>query len=244
MTLRAQSLIIAGMKGWVLRMSWEQLLFAHWPVPAAPLLALLQPDVELDTFEGQAWLGIVPFRMTNVAPRFLPPLPGVSRFLELNVRTYVKHKGVRGVWFFSLDATSWLSVRAARMAFSLPYFDAKITATQTGPLVHFQSERKDWRSDPATLDIRYEPTGPVQRSAPGSLDYWLTERYGLFAQTPGGRLVYSAIEHDPWPLQPARAEIKDLNMTGWMGLELPPIPPLLHYAEVVHVHGGPPIWLR
>ncbi len=235
---------MTGMKGWVLRMSWEQLLFAHWPVPAAPLQALLQPDLELDTFEGQAWLGVVPFRMTNVAPRFLPRLPGLSRFLELNVRTYVKHKGVSGVWFFSLDATSWLSVRGARMAYSLPYFDAQISATQSGSLIHYQSERKDWRSDPATLDISYEPTGPARRSVPGTLEFWLTERYGLFAQTPGGRLVYSAIEHDPWPLQPARAEIKDLNMTAWMGLDLPRVPPLLHYADVVHVHGGPPKWIR
>jgi uncharacterized protein len=224
-------------------MHWEQLLFAHWPVPAAPLKALLQPDLELDTFDGQAWIGVVPFRMTNVAPRFTPGIPGLSRFLELNVRTYVRYQGQPGVWFFSLDATSWLSVRGARMTYYLPYFDAKIESERRGETVHYRSERDDWRSGAARLDMTYRPTGPAGRSAPGSHAHWLTERYRLYAQTPGGRLVTAAIEHEPWPLQPAEAEFSVLEMTEWMGVRLPEVAPVLHYSESIGVRCGRPVLL-
>ncbi len=228
------------MRQWVLRMTWEQLLFAHWPVPAAPLQAMLQPDLELDTFDGQAWIGVVPFRMTNTAPRFCPVLPGLGNFLELNVRTYVRYRDKPGVWFFSLDATSWLGVRGARMTYYLPYFDAMIAATRTGQRIHYRSERTDWRTAAASLEMEYEPIGPVRLAKPGTLEHWLTERYRLYAQTPGGRLVYGEVEHEPWPLQPAEAVIHKLDMTAWMGLDLPSSAPLLHYAEAIPVRAGRP----
>lgn len=221
-------------------MRWEELLFAHWPVPAAPLASLLHPDLELDTYDGQAWLGIVPFRMAGTAPRLCPALPGLSGFLELNVRTYVRYRGTPGVWFFSLDATSWLGVRAARLTYYLPYFDAAISVQRLGSRLRYRSRRTDWRTGPASLDIEYEPTGPPRPSRPGTLDHWLTERYRLYSQTPGGRLVYGEVRHEPWPLQPAVAAIHELNMTGWMGLALPPAPPLLHYAEGIAVRAGRP----
>ncbi len=228
------------MRQWVLRMTWEQLLFAHWPVPAAPLQAMLQPDLELDTFDGQAWIGVVPFRMTNTAPRFCPVLPGLGNFLELNVRTYVRYRDKPGVWFFSLDATSWLGVRGARMTYYLPYFDAVIAATRTGQRIHYRSERTDWRTAAASLEMEYEPIGPVRLAKPGTLEHWLTERYRLYAQTPGDRLVYGEVEHEPWPLQPAEAVIHKLDMTAWMGLDLPSSAPLLHYAEAIPVRAGRP----
>ena len=228
------------MQAWVLRMRWEQLLFAHWPVPAAPLAEQLHPDLELDTFDGQAWLGVVPFRMVGTAPRFCPVLPGVSNFLELNVRTYVRYRGQPGVWFFSLDATSWLGVRGARLTYYLPYFDAAIAAERQGQRIRYRSRRTDWRTAPASLDMEYWPTGPPRLSEPGTHDHWLTERYRLYSQTPGGRLVYGEIGHPPWPLQPAAASIAELNMTAWMGLDLPPAPPILHYAEAVAVRAGRP----
>jgi uncharacterized protein YqjF (DUF2071 family) len=221
-------------------MRWEELLFAHWPVPAGPLASLLHPDLELDTYDGQAWLGIVPFRMAGTAPRLCPALPGLSGFLELNVRTYVRYRGTPGVWFFSLDATSWLGVRAARLTYYLPYFDAAISVQRQGTRLRYHSRRTDWRTGPASLDIEYEPTGPQRPSRPGTLDHWLTERYRLYSQTPGGRLVYGEVRHEPWPLQPAVAAIHELNMTDWMGLALPPAPPLLHYAKGIAVRAGRP----
>jgi uncharacterized protein YqjF (DUF2071 family) len=178
--------------------------------------------------------------MAGTAPRLCPALPGLSGFLELNVRTYVRYRGTPGVWFFSLDATSWLGVRAARLTYYLPYFDAAISVQRQGTRLRYHSRRTDWRTGPASLDIEYEPTGPQRPSRPGTLDHWLTERYRLYSQTPGGRLVYGEVRHEPWPLQPAVAAIHELNMTDWMGLALPPAPPLLHYAKGIAVRAGRP----
>ena len=120
---------------------WHELLFAHWPVPAEPLRARLPAGLELDTFEGEAWLGVVPFRMSAVRLRGAPALPGVSAFPELNLRTYVRRGEQRGVWFFSLDAASALAVRAARLWFHLPYFEARMTCDGRADGVHYRSER-------------------------------------------------------------------------------------------------------
>src|SRR5688500_2141558 len=109
---------------WAFRMTWYDLLFAHWPLPPSAIEGLIPPRLALDTFDGVAWLAIVPFGMRNVRPRCVPPIPGVSSLLELNVRTYVTLGGKPGVWFFSLDANSRLAVRGARLYFHLPYFDA------------------------------------------------------------------------------------------------------------------------
>ena len=114
---------------WDMTMTWHSLAFLHWPVAAESLQASIPEPLVLDTFAGQAWLGVVPFGMSNVRPRWAPPLPGVSRFPEINVRTYVTHDGKPGVWFYSLDATNWLAVRGARALFHLPYYDARIQLT-------------------------------------------------------------------------------------------------------------------
>src|SRR5262245_4554326 len=110
-----------------MRMSWHDLLFAHWPVPVAAMRALVPAPLEVDTFDGAAWIGVVPFRMTRVGPLWLPPIPGVSSFAELNVRTYVTRDDKPGVWFFSLDAANPLAVRTARRFFHLPYFHAAMS---------------------------------------------------------------------------------------------------------------------
>ena len=120
---------------WFMTQSWHDLLFAHWPVDARVLQERLPAGLLLDTFDGQAWIGIVPFRMTNVAPRGVPPVPFVSEFLELNVRTYVTLQGKPGVFFFSLDAGRLLAVLGARAMFRLPYFAASMRVTRSGDTV-------------------------------------------------------------------------------------------------------------
>lgn len=219
-------------------MQWRDLLFAHWPVSVEVLAALLpktSPALELDTFEGRAWLGIVPFTMRGIHVRGWPPVPGASAFPELNVRTYVIANGRPGVWFFSLDAAHLLAVRVARSTFHLPYFDADMTVTPHGDGVAYASWRTHSGGGTAELVANYQPMGPVYRSLPGSLDHWLTERYRLFAADPAGRLMRGEIEHHPWPLQPARAEFRSLNMSRWLGLDLPDEPPHLLFSQRLDV---------
>jgi hypothetical protein len=230
----------AGLKTrpWTMAMCWHDLLFAHWPVPAAELRALLprtEPTLELDTFDGVGWLGVVPFRMGGVRLRGLPPLPGTDAFPELNVRTYVTAGGCPGVWFFSLDAASRLAVRIARATFHLPYFDAAMACTERAGEIHYSSRRTHRDGGTARLEVRYRATGEPFASRPGSLEHWLTERYRLFAADRRGRLWRGEIEHAPWPLQPAEAEFATLDMTRWLDLALPAQPPHLLFARKLDV---------
>ena len=230
-----------GRTKWSLAMQWRDLLFAHWPVAPEILSGLLprtSPALELDTVEGRAWLGIVPFSMRGIHLRGWPPVPGASAFPELNVRTYVTCNGRPGVWFFSLDAAHRLAVRVARRTFHLPYFDADMTVTPHREGVAYASWRTHRGGGTAEWVGRYEPAGPVYRSLPGTLDHWLTERYRLFAADRAGRLWRGEIEHSPWPLQPARAEFQSLNMTRWMGVDLPDEPPHLLFARKLNVRAS------
>jgi hypothetical protein len=212
-------------------MRWVDLLFAHWPVPVEALRPLIPRALEIDTFEGQAWLGVVPFRMEDVAPRFLPAPPGPGAFPELNVRTYVTCGGRGGVWFLSLDAGSRLAVETARTAFHLPYYRARMSADTDAGWIDYRSERVDPRGPTAIFDGRYRPTGPVALAQAGSSEAFLTDRFGLYAADPDGRISWTAIRHAPWPLQPAEAEIRVNTMATSYGLTLPAVPPLLHFAK-------------
>jgi uncharacterized protein YqjF (DUF2071 family) len=216
-------------------MRWVDLLFAHWPLPVDALRPLVPPALEIDTFDGQAWLGVVPFGMEDVAPRFLPSPPGLGAFPELNVRTYVTRRGRGGVWFLSLDAASRLTVEGARAAFHLPYFLARMSADTEAGWVEYRSERVDPRGLPARFEARYRPVGPVAVAQPGSLAAFLTDRRGLYAADPSGRIAWTAIRHEPWPLQPAEADIRVDTMAAGHGLELPSMPPLLHYSRRLDV---------
>ncbi len=224
-----------------LRMSWCDLLFAHWRMDPEALRALLprtDPPWELDLWNGEAWIGIVPFRMTNVGLTGMPGLPGARAFPELNVRTYVIGGGRPGVWFFSLDAASWLAVRGARIGFHLPYFDARMHCELRGNGVRYQSHRTHRGGGTAVLEVDYRPIGDVFRSQPGSLEHWLTERYRLFAADSRGCLYRGEIEHQPWPLQPAAAEFATCNMTGELGLALPAESPHLLFARQLDVRAA------
>jgi len=223
--------------GWNQR--WEALLFAHWPLPASALAPLLPADLELDTFEGQAWLGVVPFRMRDVRPRWSPSVPGISAFPELNVRTYVRAGGRAGVWFLSLDADNALAVAMARGLFHLPYFRARMscreTAGQDEGELSYSSERRHRGAPDAIFEGSYRPTGPVFEASPGTLEHWLTERYCLFTTDRRGRLWRGDIHHQPWPLQIAEARIDRNSMASAHGLTLPECEPQLLFAEELDV---------
>jgi uncharacterized protein YqjF (DUF2071 family) len=219
-------------------MTWHDLLFAHWPVPAEALRRHIPERLELDLRDGQAWLGIVPFGMAGTRPRLFPPLPGVSNFPELNVRTYVTAEGKPGVWFFSLDAASRLAVRGARWSFHLNYYDAQMRLEQVADgSIRYNSHRTHRGAPPADLVARYRPTGDPYRAAPSHFDSWLTDRYCLYSADRQGRVYRGEIHHPPWPLQPAEAHFESNTMTAPLGLTLPDIPPILHFARRIDVVG-------
>lgn len=221
---------------WVMHMTWSELAFLHWAVDPAALRPLLPDGLALDTFDGRAWIGVVPFRMSDVRPRFVPAVPGLSAFPELNVRTYVVCRGTPGVWFFSLDAASRVAVRGARAGFHLPYFDAEMTVARAADgAVEYRSRRVHRGAPPAELDARYAPDGPVFLAQPGTLERWLTDRLTLYGADRAGRVYRADVHHPPWPLQPGRAELRTCRMTEQVGLALSPGPPLVHYADRVDV---------
>ena len=216
---------------WLMTQSWHNLLFAHWPVGADALRAKIPPGLSLDLYDGQAWIGVVPFRMTNVAPRFVPALPFVSEFAELNVRTYVTVDGKPGVYFFSLDAESSMAVAAARSLLHLPYFSAQMNVRCDGVRVDYSSHRTDSSGPPADLVAQYQPTGPTYEPVPGTLDYFLTERYGLYNVDSRFRAYRLDIHHLPWKLQRAEATFATNTMADAAGIRLPSMAPLLHFAR-------------
>ncbi|MFN8448733.1 MAG: DUF2071 domain-containing protein [Anaerolineae bacterium] len=212
---------------WVMGQSWYQLLFAHWRVAPEAVAPLLPAPLELDTFDGSAWIGVVPFVMRNVHPRALYSL---SPFPELNVRTYVRYAGKPGVWFLSLDAANRLVVGGARRAFHLPYVHAQMDCFTEGGWFQYRSQRD---GSNARFEGCYRPVSPVFRAESGSLDEWLTERYCLYSVDPRGRLFRCEVHHRPWELQHAEAQITVNTMVE--ALPLPDELPILHYSEQMDV---------
>lgn len=224
---------------WRWRQSWRDLLFAHWPVPAAALRGLVPAGLEVQEFDGTSWVGVVPFRMAGVMHRPLPDLPWISAFPELNLRLYVEHAGRPGVWFISLDATNPLAVWAARRFFRLPYFHAAIDVRNEGERVRYRCERRGALPRVA-FEAVYGPASGVYEAKPGSLEHFLTERYCLYAQAADGALLRAEVHHTPWPLQRAAADI-GLNLIAQpQGIPLAGPPALLHFSRRLDVVVWPP----
>ena len=216
-------------------MSWRNLLFMHWPVEADALRPLVPPSLSIDTFDGNAWLGVVPFDMVGVRPHFVPAVEGISNFPEINLRTYVTAEDRPGVWFFSLDAHSRLAVRLARATFHLPYFDAEMSCHASGDQVDYRSIRTHKGAPPAEFVARYGPSGRPFESGPGSIESFLTERYCLYSADGRNNVRRGEIHHQMWPLQPAEVEVRTLAMTQQIGLKPPETEPILHFSKRLDV---------
>jgi uncharacterized protein len=212
---------------WVMVQVWHDLLFAHWPIVFESLRPLVPPQLHLDMFDGKCWVGVVPFWMSGVRARGTPAIPGLSRFPELNVRTYVTYRDKPGVYFFSLDAGSHMAVWGARALYHLPYFYADMKVENVGDVIEYDSSRLVAQAE---FRGRYGPIAPVERRQPGSLEHWLTERYCLY--TVHRDTVYRGeIHHAPWQVQDASAKIGANSMASAAGIILPDINPLLHFAK-------------
>ncbi len=215
---------------WIMRQVWHELLFSHWPLSPSVLRPLIPDTLEIDTFEGEAWVGVVPFRMSGVRPRGVPAVYWLSAFPELNVRTYVKRDGIPGVYFFSLDAGNPVAVALARIVFHLPYFDADMHCRRVGDTIHYSSVRTHRGAPHAEYRASYRPIAPVVEAHARSIEAWLTERYCLY--TVAGSCVYRCdIHHIRWPLQVAELESERNTMALSHGIHLPDTRPLLHYSE-------------
>jgi uncharacterized protein YqjF (DUF2071 family) len=218
-------------RSWVMAQTWTDLLFAHWSVPPQVLRTVVPAQLPLDTFDGRAWIGVTPFGVRNLRLRIAPAVPFLSSFAEINVRTYVTVEDKPGIYFFSLDAASPLAVAAARHTYRLPYFRAQMSIARDAGGVRFTS-RRTGDDAPVHADFRgrYAPVGDTFHAQGGSLEHWLTERYCLYTFDEQRRVQRADIQHPPWPLQRAEADI-DLNtMTAEIAVDLPG-EPLLHYAR-------------
>ena len=217
---------------WIMKQNWHDLLFAHWPVDRQRLRELVPAPLELDLHGDTAYVAITPFRISGLRPRFSPPLSALSRFPELNVRTYVRYQGIPGVFFFSLDAGNISAVWGARIGYKLPYFHAAMSIQSHGESYIYRSTRQSPR--PAEFRARYWPTSQPRQRDKDSLEHFLTERYCLYTVSQG--TPYQAyIHHLPWPLQDAKAEIDVNTMAAAAGIDLPPAKPLLHFSRFLEV---------
>jgi uncharacterized protein YqjF (DUF2071 family) len=213
---------------------WERLAFLHWRWDAEAIQRTLPPGLFVDTFQGDAWLAIVPFFMRGVRPRFCPSVPGVSNFLELNVRTYVHDEhGRAGVWFYSLDCDQALAVWTARTFFHLPYQHARMQASISDGWIDYTCHR---RGEAAESRFRYQLGDETHPAEPGSLEFFLAERYLLFSQTPRG-IRCGQVHHTPYPLADVKLETWSLEPLVEAGFADPKRPP-------DHVIGSPGVDVR
>jgi uncharacterized protein YqjF (DUF2071 family) len=221
---------------WTMTQRWNDLLFAHWPVAPAQIAPLLPANLVVDTFDGAAWVGIVPFWMDQIRMHRWPEIPGVNRFPELNLRTYVResHSNLGGVYFFSLDAGNPLAVAAARLFFKLPYYWSKMRIDHCDNREFCYSSQRRFAKKQARFRARYRSLG--QASDKQGLEQFLTERYALYTADPGGALFKGNIHHLPWPLERAEAEFEVNELPAAHGIQLPDTPPLLHYSRELVVY--------
>ena len=225
----------------VMTQRWNDLLFAHWPIPTAAIAPLIPDGLQVDTFQGSAWIGVVPFWMDRIKLRGLPPLPFVGSLPELNLRTYVRDRrtGTPGVFFLSLDANNLLVVGVARTMYSLPYYWAEMKMQQRSERDFVFYSRRRWTRSEIIFKARYRGLGPnrnLAESRGGSLEYFLTERYCFFTRSQTGEPMRANIHHVPWPLEDAEAEIERNDLAATIGIRLPDEQPVLHYSRRLAVY--------
>lgn len=227
-------------RSWVIRQDWIHLAFLHWALDPEQLRPLIPAPLRLDTFEGKAYLGLVPFLMDNVRPRFLPCVPGISHFPELNIRTYVIHDGKPGVLFFSLDATSRIAVELGRRFFHLPYVPARMRVDPNGETTRYSSQRHGYTEGENAFAARLHGPGDVYYAKNGSLDHFLTERYCFYAASAAGSMTCGDIAHAPWPLRKGEAQIEQNSLLKQFSIQESTAPDLVHISSGVQVLGWAP----
>ncbi|MFC2947012.1 YqjF family protein [Virgibacillus sediminis] len=211
---------------WMITQKWDHLLFMHLPVSPEDIRSHIPDQMELDTYDGEAWVSIIPFKISDMRMRMLPSFPYIKRFLELNVRTYVKRNGIPGIYFFSLDASKILPVLGAR-AGTLPYFFANMSMKRKGEWFHYQSKRHGSRD--AAFKGKYRPSSEIFRPEKGTIDNWLLERYYLWTQVKNS--VFSiGIHHRPWEVTDAEAVIEKQGLLPFLPPESTVSRMMLHYA--------------
>jgi uncharacterized protein len=220
----------------LMHQSWGKLLFIHWEISQAALSPHIPDELEIDTYDGKAYIAITPFTLWNVRPFFTPPLPLISRFHEINVRTYVHYDGFPGVWFFSLDANSLFNVLAARTFFHLPYMQATIDLDQEGRDIDYDVSRAGDHA--ATFSAEWSIGEPMRRAEPNSLDFFLTERYCLYTKH-DGKIYRARIHHETWPLQNADLRYLETDILLADGLPEPEGDPLVFAGGPVNVEVWP-----
>ncbi|MGA2674019.1 MAG: DUF2071 domain-containing protein [Terracidiphilus sp.] len=229
---------------WAMTQRWNDLLFAHWPVPVGQMAALLPDGLQVDTFQGSAWLGIVPFWLDRIKIRGVPPVPGARSFPDLNLRTYVRDQftGTPGIYCFSLDASNLLAVAVARIFYHLPYHWAEMRIEQRSEREFSFYSRRRFSAQPVLFQARYRGLGPTRKLAEnrsGTLEYFLTERYCLFTSNRAGQPIRANIHHVSWPLEEAEAEIEQNDLPSAIGIRLPDQEPVLHYSRRLAVYIWP-----
>jgi uncharacterized protein YqjF (DUF2071 family) len=222
----------------VMHQNWENLLFLHWPVDPAVMRPLIPPALEIDTFEGQAYIGITPFSLTGLRLLSLPAVPGLESFLEINVRTYVHYRGMPGIWFFSLDASKLIPAMAARVLFALPYFKASMEFNRDGNEFQFTSKRTV--PPDAHFRVRWTTGMRLREPALESLAFFLVERYCFFANV-GDQMTMTRVYHHPWILDEGFVLEQESTMISSLGLPEPTGPALTHFSQSLNVEVWPPV---
>ncbi|HSR68586.1 MAG TPA: DUF2071 domain-containing protein [Acidobacteriota bacterium] len=220
--------------GPIMRQNWRNLLFLHWPLPPQAIQSRLPSGLTVDTFDGQAWIGAVPFTMDGIRRPGLPAIPGLRAMVELNVRTYVHRHRQPGVWFFSLDASHRLMVEVARRFYHLPYFHADMQCVPDAAVIRYSSRRIERGVAEAHFEASWKVGEPLPQVLPDSLDFFLTERYCLYTAHKD-RLIQARVRHRPWPLRQAELLSLQSNLLESHGLAVSATDPLLHHCDLLEV---------
>ena len=216
---------------WVMHQTWENLLFMHWPIDFDHLRSLVPPELEIDTFEGQAYVTMIPMHMNNIHLHDLPAVPGTREFPEINLRTYVRMNDEPGIFFFTIDSGSSFASWVARHTFFLPYIYSKMSFREESDGFHLESKRPNsHHAKKAEFSGSYHPVGEEYQTREGTLEHFLVERYAMYDKGPGGDFFKGNVQHPPWRIQKAEANIEINTVPEAAGIDLGDAVPMLLFA--------------
>ncbi|MFE6166427.1 YqjF family protein [Viridibacillus arvi] len=223
---------------WIISQEWHDILFLHWPVSAEDIRQYIPSELELELFNNKAWISLVFFQVKENRPRLIPAMPGISSFLELNVRTYVTYKEKSGVYFLSIDANNQLITKLVNYKNFMPFRHANITLKKYENAITFYSRSKQIETNYETLIASYEPiSGPIERS---QLECWLSERYHCWTKI-DDHLLRVDNAHTPWTLQKAAYTIHENSIASYLNYDDKENYPIAHYSKMKKVHLYPPV---